>query len=334
MSLTISNETILARIDAFAAEMKDFRKAVAAALKTPKKGSKPVKGSDASSTGSGGSATPRTPTSWQAWGKFLLPEKGENSERAAAYTLFKEGYTHPTNGSKQGVMVAYLQYRAFVGGSKEGGMLPEYEAFLASHKMTSAKTPAKATVVVAAPAAPMKAAVVVAAGAAVAVATGAASAAAESHEEVARALSFGSSSSSSSSSSMSGPPLPRQPSSGLARSMTTVLDTAELVGAAAAAGAAGAAGAAMLLEPKPKVAKVVKKVVKKAAAGGAGAAAAAVTTVATKAAEPWSWNGRTNLVKNASNEVWASTDDGLEWVGLYDPAEDTMDEMVDEPTRA
>ena len=63
-------------------------------------------------------------------------------------------------------------------------------------------------------------------------------------------------------------------------------------------------------------------------------AAAAVTTVATKAAEPWSWNGRTNLVKNASNEVWASTDDGLEWVGLYDPAEDTMDEMVDEPTRA
>ena len=112
--------------------------------------------------------------------------------------------------------------------------------------------------------------------------------------------------------------------------MTTVLDTAELVGAA------GAAGAAMLLEPKPKVAKVVKKVVKKAAAGGAGAAAAgaAVTTVATKVAEPWSWNGRTNLVKNASNEVWASTDDGLEWVGLYDPAEDTMDEMVDEPTRA
>ena len=119
--------------------------------------------------------------------------------------------------------------------------------------------------------------------------------------------------------------------------MTTVLDTAELVGAGAGGAGAAAAtaavgAAAMLLEPKPKVAKVVKKVVKKAAAGGAGAAA--VTTVATKVAEPWSWNGRTNLVKNASNEVWASTDDGLEWFGLYDPTEDTMDEMVDEPTRA
>ena len=321
------------------AETKEVGKAVLAALKTKGGGRKATKASDASSADSASSpSAPRQPTSWQAWGKHVLAD-------VDAYGAFKASYAHPVNGSKQGVSFAYQQHRAYLNHeSAEGGLTEEYEAFIAPFleakaAKAAAATPKKAkaaaaAVAPAAPPAPLKAVK----------AKGGAGAPSEEDEE-------GAFSSSSSLVLFADPPKPPAPTPGSLKRLPTLTPEASAVVAAEAAAAAA-----------PKVLKKVSVKAGGAAKGGKAKAEAKATAPAAAAAaaaphrsvtggcfappsdekgaaifarsepEPWTWNGRA-LLKNIRNEVWATDGEGeREWVGVYDPEADTMDEMVDEPS--
>ena len=321
-----STEALIARMTAIAVEMKDLGKAVAAALKPVKKGkTAAAKAVETSSTGSASSppSTPKQPTSWQAWGKHLLPAKGEvDTGRYAEYDAFKASYKHPVNGSKQGVSIAYQQHRAYLDHtSADGGLTEEYAEFIAPFLEAKAAKAAvatpkkpKATATAAAPPAPLKPAKAMG---------GAGAAAAEEDEEDDGAV-F----SSSSSLVVFGLP-PKPPSGGLARLPSLTVETAAVAAVPdEALAAARARSDAQLAKAGAAVPKVVKRVTKKAAV-------AAVVAAAPKAkaeVEPWDWNGR-KLLKNIRNEVWAADGEGGRvWAGVYDPEADTMDEMVDEPT--
>ena len=143
------------------------------------------------------------------------------------------------------------------------------------------------------------------------------------------------------------PPKPPAPTPGSLKRLPTLTPEASAVVAAEAAAAA------------PKVLKKVSVKAGGAAKGGKAKAEAKATAPAAAAAphrsvtggcfappsdekgaaifarsepEPWTWNGRA-LLKNIRNEVWATDGEGeREWVGVYDPEADTMDEMVDEPS--
>ena len=349
--MSLKSDALALRVMALMAETKDLGKAVLAALKTKGGGKKAAKASDASSADSASSpSAPRQPTSWQAWGKHLLPAKGEvGTPRAAAYDAFKADYAHPANGSKQGVSIAYQQHRAYLNHeSAEGGLTEEYEEFIAPFLAAKAakaatatpKKPKAAAAAAAAPAAPLKAA------------RGGAGGPSEDEEDDGSAFS-----SSSSIALFAAPPKPPAPTPGsLPRLPSLTPETAAVAVSDEMVAAARARSEKQLAKAGAAVPKVVKKVVKK---GGAAAAAAellaeppmpvrslggtavsaktaakivAVAAAAATTPEPWTWNGRA-LLKNSRNEVWATGDD-LErvWVGVYDPEADTMDEMVDEPT--
>lgn len=305
-----STDALVLRVMALMAETKDLGKAVVAALKAKGKGKKAAKvPSDASSADS--ASTPsktRQATSWQDWGKFVLGDE-------AAYGEFKASYAHPTNGSKQGVSIAYQQHRAYLNHtSADGGLTEEYAAFIAPYLEAKA---AKAAAAAAAKAATPKKAKAAAAAAPVAplkpARGGAGGPPSEDEEEAVF-------SSSSSLVLFSEPPLPPAPTPGsLPRLPSLTPETAAPTSAPAAEAAAP---------------KVVKKVVSKKAAAVVKVVKTvkAKTVVEPSSPEPWTWNGRA-LLKNIRNEVWATDGEGERvWVGVYDPEADTMDEMVDEPT--
>ena len=352
--LIASPEAILAQIDLLTASVKDLRKATAAAFKqhktavaaTAKAGSKKAKkasGSDSSSVSSGGSRT--NTNSWQGWTAYVLPAKGESgTERAERYTEFKEAYTHPVNGTKQGVMIAYLGHRAYIGGSKEGGQTPEYAAFLsafAERKAATATATATSVVSIVKSKKPVAAAILDLDD----------SHSVASTEE--REASLGTAIIPMTPSSNSSASLPPPPAKGKKASATPAkcptVKVLQLTDGPAVAAAGkkktlpappaslarietipesssnSASNSSAVATAKPVVKTVAKKGKKAAPALLVSAAAVPVNPRATMA--PWEFNGTTYL-KNDTGHVWSAEG---EWCGVFNESEDLIDETVDEP---
>ena len=362
-TLIASPEAILAQIDLLTASVKDLRKAtatafkqhksvVAAAAKASTKKSKKASGSDSGSVSSGGSRT--NTNSWQAWTAYVLPAKGESgTERAERYTEFKEAYNHPVNGTKQGVMIAYLGHRAYLDGSKEGGKTPEYTEFLAAFAERKASVAATATVTSVVPIVKRKKAAVLELDDSHSV---------SSTEE--REASLGTAIIPMTPHSNSSASLPPPPAKGKKASATPVKCPTVKVLALTDGPVAGKKKALPALTfPAPPASlisarvetipesssnsssnssavatavatAVVKPVVKTVAKKGKKAAAAAIVVTAPimpmnprATMAPWEFNGTTYL-KNDVGQVWSAEG---EWCGVYNEGEDLIDETVEEP---
>jgi hypothetical protein len=359
-TLIASPEAILAQIDLLTASVKDLRKATALAFKqhktavaaTAKAGSKKAKkasGSDSSSVSSGGSRT--NTNSWQAWTAYVLPAKGESgTERAERYTEFKEAYTHPVNGTKQGVMIAYLGHRAYLGGSKEGGQTPEYTAFLSAFAERKASAAASAVATTTSVVSIVKSKKPVAA----AILDLDDSHSVASTEE--REASLGTAIIPMTPSSNSSASLPPPPAKGKKASPTPAKCPAVKVlqltdGPVAVAGkkkalpAPPASLSLARIETIPEsssnsasssssssaaakpVIKTVAKKGKKAALPALTLSAAAVPVNPRATMAPWEFNGTTYL-KNDVGQVWSAEG---EWCGVYNESEDLIDETTEEP---
>jgi len=348
-TLIASPEAILAQIDLLTASVKDLRKATALAFKqhktaiaaTAKAGSKKAKkasGSDSSSVSSGGSRT--NTNSWQGWTAYVLPAKGESgTERAERYTEFKEAYTHPVNGTKQGVMIAYLGHRAYLGGSKEGGQTPEYAAFLSAFAERKAAATATATATATSVVSVVKSKKPVAA----AILDLDDSHSVASTEE--REASLGTAIIPMTPSSNSSASLPPPPAKGKKASSTPAKCPAVKVlqltdgpsGKKKALPAPPASLSLARIETIPEsssnsatatakpVVKTVAKKGKKAALPALTLPAMPVNPRATMA--PWEFNGTTYL-KNDVGQVWSAEG---EWCGVYNESEDLIDETTEEP---
>lgn len=361
-TLIASPEAILAQIDLLTASVKDLRKAtatafkqhksvVAAAAKASTKKSKKASGSDSGSVSSGGSRT--NTNSWQAWTAYVLPKGESGTERAERYSEFKEAYTHPVNGTKQGVMIAYLGHRAYIGGSKEGGQTPEYTAFLsafAERKAAATAATATATSVVSIVKRKKATATILDLDDSHSVA---------STEE--REASLGTAiipMTPSSNSSASLPPPPAKGKKASAPATTAKCPAVKVLqltdGPAVAVAVAGkkkalpappasstlarietipessnsssSSSAATVAAAKPVVKTVAKKG-KKAAAPALLVSATAVPVNPRATMAPWEFNGTTYL-KNDVGQVWSAEG---EWCGVFNESEDIIDETVDEP---